>query len=1004
MGHPSFEVVSRVIRNNNLPSFKDDSENFICDACQKGKSHQLPYSRSSSVSSAPLELIFSDVWGPACASVGGNKYYVSFVDDYSKFTWIYLIKNKSDVFARFHDFQNHVERTFDKKILALQSDWGGEYQKLNSFFQRIGIEHHVSCPHAHQQNGSAERKHRHIIEVGLSLLAHAHMPLKYWDEAFLTATFLINRVPSKVIHNETPLERLFNRKPEYSFLRTFGCACWPNLRPYNSHKLSFRSTRCAFLGYSNLHKGYKCLDISSGRIYISRDVAFDENIFPFSELNPNAGAQLRAEILLLPADLLSSTRFDQRGELIDDLLIANPANSGSGDFSGTQDGVHGAGASDAETEADSPGRSASGSNSGSPTRSTSGSSSPGSGGTADDAVSASTSSLGHASGSDARDSAGRTTAGSSAATSTASPQPHDSAAHTGSSASPRSRETETSAEQAPETASAAPEETRSSAPERPVTRLQNKIQKPVKLFEGMIRYANFAATGEPENAREAFGDPKWKSAMEEEYMALKRNETWRLVPEKQGKNIIDCKWVYKIKRKSDGTIDRYKARLVAKGFKQRYGIDYEDTFSPVVKIATIRLVLSIAVSRGWTLRQLDVQNAFLHGVLEEEVYMRQPPGFEQGHGLVCKLDKALYGLKQAPRAWYSRLSTKLQLLGFTPSKSDTSLFFIAKPEVTMFVLVYVDDIIVASSTPAAVTSLLQQLRGDFALKDLGDLHYFLGIEVKKTHDGITLSQVRYTKDLLKRVGMSACKGVTSPMSSSEKLSALEGVALQPDDVTRYRSIVGTLQYLTMTRPDISYAVNKVCQYLHAPTSLHWAAVKRIIRYLRHSMDLGMKIQRSSSLLVSAFSDADWAGCSDDRRSTGGFAVFFGPNLISWSARKQATVSRSSTEAEYKSLANATAEIIWVQSVLGELGVPQPKVACIWCDNLGATYLSANPVFHARTKHIEVDFHFVRERVANKMLEVRFIPSGDQVADGFTKPLPVKQLEGFKRHLNLESCV
>jgi histone deacetylase 1/2 len=208
----------------------------------------------------------------------------------------------------------------------------------------------------------------------------------------------------------------------------------------------------------------------------------------------------------------------------------------------------------------------------------------------------------------------------------------------------------------------------------------------------------------------------------------------------------------------------------------------------------------------------------------------------------------------------------------------------------------------------------------------------------------------------------------------------------------------------MTRPDISIAVNKICQYLHEPTVLHWAAVKRILRYLQYTIDIGMRIRRSPSTLVSAFSDADWAGCPDDRRSTGGFAVYFGPNLISWSARKQATVSRSSTEAEYKSLANATAEIIWIQSVLREIGVKQPRTTCLWFDNLGATYLSANPVFHARTKHIEVDFHFVRERVSNRQLEVRFIPSGDQVADGFTKPLPVKQLEAFKRHLNLESCV
>jgi histone deacetylase 1/2 len=252
----------------------------VCDACQLGKSHQLPYPKSVSVSKFPLDLVFSDVWGPAIESVGRNLYYVSFIDDYSKFVWIYLIKYKSDVFKRFHEFQQLVERRFNRKIVAMQTDWGGEYQKLNSFFNQMGISHLVSCPHAHQQNGAAERKHRHIVEVGLSLLAHASMPLKFWDEAFLAATYLINRTPTKVLDYSTPFEKLFHEKPDYSMLRIFGCACWPNLRPYNTHKLAFRSTRCAFLGYSNMHKGFKCLDISSGRIYISRDVVFDERVFP----------------------------------------------------------------------------------------------------------------------------------------------------------------------------------------------------------------------------------------------------------------------------------------------------------------------------------------------------------------------------------------------------------------------------------------------------------------------------------------------------------------------------------------------------------------------------------------------------------------------------------------------------------------------------------------------------------------------------------------------------
>jgi histone deacetylase 1/2 len=267
-------------------------------------------------------------------------------------------------------------------------------------------------------------------------------------------------------------------------------------------------------------------------------------------------------------------------------------------------------------------------------------------------------------------------------------------------------------------------------------------------------------------------------------------------------------------------------------------------------------------------------------------------------------------------------------------------------------------------------------------------------------DGLVLNQSKYAKEILTRVNMQHCRASSTPLSSSEKISAHEGNPLGEEDSTSYRSMVGALQYLTMTRPDISYAVNKVCQFLHAPTTVHWTAAKRILRYVKGTPTVGLTFSKSNSGLVSAFSDADWAGCLDDRRSTGGFAIFFGPNLISWSAKKQATVSRSSTEAEYKSVANATSEVIWMQSLLEELGVKLRQPPCLWCDNLGATYLSANPVFHARAKHIEIDFHFVREKVLNKQLEIRFVPSKDQVADGFTKPLPLSAFEEFKHNLNL----
>jgi histone deacetylase 1/2 len=291
--------------------------------------------------------------------------------------------------------------------------------------------------------------------------------------------------------------------------------------------------------------------------------------------------------------------------------------------------------------------------------------------------------------------------------------------------------------------------------------------------------------------------------------------------------------------------------------------------------------------------------------------MSQPPGFENPHSPhhICRLDKALYGQKQAPRAWYSRLSFKLRDLGFTPSKADTLLFLFNKPGISIFVLVYVDDIIVTSSSDYAVTALVQDLNKNFAIKDLGDLHFFLGIEVKKMPHGLLLTQEKYATDLLDKVGMHSCKSAPTPLSSSEQLSLTDGTPLGSEDNTQFRSIVGALQYLTLTCPDLSFSVNKVCQYLHTPTTEHLIATKCILRYVKDTLKLGITFIQSSSTFLSASSDADWADCLDDRCSSGGFAIFVGPNLVSWSTRKQATVSRSSTEAEYKALANATAEMI-----------------------------------------------------------------------------------------------
>uniref|UniRef100_A0A2N9IR27 Reverse transcriptase Ty1/copia-type domain-containing protein n=1 Tax=Fagus sylvatica TaxID=28930 RepID=A0A2N9IR27_FAGSY len=471
-----------------------------------------------------------------------------------------------------------------------------------------------------------------------------------------------------------------------------------------------------------------------------------------------------------------------------------------------------------------------------------------------------------------------------------------------------------------------------------------------------------------------------------EFDALLKNHTWNLVPSSPSQNLIGCKWVFRVKRHADGSIERFKAQLVAKGFHQQPGIDYGETYSLVIKPTTVRAILSIAISVGWSIRQIDIQNAFLHGHLSKDVFMAQPPGFQHPSypTHVCKLNKAIYGLKQAPRAWFSRLSSRLLQLGFHGSLSDTSLFIYKSKSFTMFILIYVDDIIITCSNPVEIDELLILLRSDFAVKDLGKLNYYLGVEVIPNAHGTLLSQQRYIVDLLKRTKILEAKPVSSPMASTTSLTAHEGEYFL--DVTLFRCTVGALQYLFLTRPDIAFAVNKLSQFMHKPTALHWQSAKRLLRYLKQTLTFGLQIYRTSCNTLQAFSDADWAGSRDDHRSTGSFCIFLGNNLISWSCRKQATVARSSTKAEYKALANAAAELKWLQSLFGELGLALSTLQLF-----GVTILVLLTSPPTQSSMLELNMWkltstFVRDMVAKKTLNVRFICSKDQLADLLTKPI------------------
>jgi hypothetical protein len=487
--------------------------------------------------------------------------------------------------------------------------------------------------------------------------------------------------------------------------------------------------------------------------------------------------------------------------------------------------------------------------------------------------------------------------------------------------------------------------------------------------------------------------------MEAEYEALQANHTWDLVPAPPGANVVTGKWIFKLKLHADGSLERYKARYVLRGFTQRPGVDFDETFSPVVKPATIRTVLTLALARDWPVHQLDVTNAFLHGTLTETVYCTQPVGFVDPTqpDMVCKLNKSLYGLKQAPRAWYSRFATFLCSQGFFEAKSDTSLFVLRHASDTAYLLLYVDDIVLTASSPELLRRIISCLQREFAMKDLGTLHHFLGITVERRSPGMFLHQRQYIVDVLDRAGMADCKPCATPVDTQGKLSAIGPPVADP---TGYRSLAGALQYLLFTRPDIAYAVQQVCLHMHDPREPHLTALKRILRYLRGTLDFGLLLRQSSTTELRVYTDADWAGCPDTRRSTSGYAVFLGDNLISWSSKRQPVVSRSSAEAEYRAVANGVAEAAWLRQLLHELHSPLTTSTLVFCDNVSAVYLSTNPVQHQRTKHVEIDLHFVRERVACGAVRVLHVPTTSQLADVFTKGLPLVVFTDFRSSLNI----
>ncbi|KAL0641361.1 hypothetical protein Bca4012_102705 [Brassica carinata] len=943
LGHPHAKAIELI-----LPSIAFN--HLECEACILGKHCRTVFPTSETRYENCFDLVHSDVWTAPCMSRDSHKYFVTFIDEKSKYTWITMIPSKDRVLEAFMNFQAYVTNQYNATVKILRSDNGGEYTSnaFKSHLAKHGIVQQTSCPYTPQQNGVAERKNRHLMEVARSIMFHINVPKRFWSDAVQTACYLINSVPTRVLKKLSPFEVLNKTKPHIDHLRVFGCLCYVMIPGERRNKLEAKSTKAMFIGYSITQKGYKCYDPITRRVMVSREVKFAESkgyyeekkwedLEDLSRAPSEKATTLRVLLERLGIGLSQDQEpgrtgpSNQAGEAGGTTPLdherGNGSESGEHEHNQEDSGQHDQEETqEVENVAQSSGDEQGGNEQGEPT------------GLREEA------------------------------------------------------QENVQAEEQVETLRRSTRIRRdpsnwvntrvyynAQAVEHPSQAVCSFAEFPEEHYAFMV---SLDESYVPRSYEEAMVIQEWRDSVNDEADAMIRNDTWYESELPKGKRAVSSRWIFTIKYLPNGQIDRRKTRLVARGFTHTYGEDYIDTFAPVAKLHTIRIVLSIATNLEWDLWQMDVKNAFLQGELEDE--------------------KAIYGLKQSPRAWYRKLSTTLNGRGFRKSELDHTLFTLVGPSGIIVILVYVDDLIITGSDKAGIKATKEFLKSVFDIKDLGEMKYFLGIEICRSKEGLFMSQRKYTMDMLKETDVLGGKIAKTPLEEGYKVLR-EGEVEENqlfEDAKLYRRMVGKLIYLTITRPDICFAVNQVSQHMQAPKVHHWKMVDRILRYLSGSHGQGVWMGCNGSTEVVGYCDANWAGDRVDRRSTTGYCTFIGGNLVTWKSKKQKVISCSSAEAEYRAMLKLTNELVWIKGILKHLEIEQTTPMTMHCDNQAAIHIASNSVFHERTKHIEVDCHKVRQMIILGVILPCYTRSEDQLADVFTKAARLKTMESILSRLGL----
>ena len=883
-----------------------------CAACQAGKQvGGAHHSKNVMTTSRPLELLHMDLFGPvAYLSIGGSKYGLVIVDDFSRFTWVFFLQDKSETQGTLKRFLRRAQNEFELKVKKIRSDNGSEFKNLQveEFLEEEGIKHEFSAPYTPQQNGVVERKNRTLIDMARTMLGEFKTPECFWTEAVNTACHAINRVYLHRLLKKTSYELLTGNKPNVSYFRVFGSKCYILVKKGRNSKFAPKAVEGFLLGYDSNTKAYRVFNKSSGLVEVSSDVVFDET-----------NGSPREQVV----DLDDVDEEDVPTAAIRTMAI--------GDVRPQE-----------HLEQDQP----------------------------------------------------------SSSTTVHPPTQDDEQVHQKEACDQGGAQDDHVMEE--EAQPAPPTQVRAMIQrDHPVDQILGDISKGVTTRSRLVNFCehySFVSSIEPFRVEEALLDPDWVLAMQEELNNFKRNEVWTLVPRPK-QNVVGTKWVFRNKQDEHGVVTRNKARLVAKGYAQVAGLDFEETFAPVARLESIRILLAYAAHHSFRLFQMDVKSAFLNGPIKEEVYVEQPPGFEDERypDHVCKLSKALYGLKQAPRAWYECLRDFLIANAFKVGKADPTLFTKTCDGDLFVCQIYVDDIIFGSTNQKSCEEFSRVMTQKFEMSMMGELNYFLGFQVKQLKDGTFISQTKYTQDLLKRFGMKDAKPAKTPMGTDGHTDLNKGG--KSVDQKAYRSMIGSLLYLCASRPDIMLSVCMCARFQSDPKECHLVAVKRILRYLVATPCFGLWYPKGSTFDLVGYSDSDYAGCKVDRKSTSGTCQFLGRSLVSWNSKKQTSVALSTAEAEYVAAGQCCAQLLWMRQTLRDFGYNLSKVPLL-CDNESAIRMAENPVEHSRTKHIDIRHHFLRDHQQKGDIEVFHVSTENQLADIFTKPLDEKTFCRLRSELNV----